>query len=78
MSSSTPGPSTEAATKPTPAMPHRGKRLLRAGVAMVLFAIPVALLAFAVRQEFDPLIRFDNSVITALTDFTREHGLADR
>lgn len=53
----------------------RGARLVRASIAMVLFALPVALLGFAVRQQFDPLIRFDNAAIRALTDFTRENGL---
>ena len=60
----------------SPAM-SRGARLVRAGLAMIVFAIPVALLGFAARQQFDPLIRFDNRMIRTLTDFTREHGLAD-
>ena len=42
---------------------------------MVLFALPVALLGFAARQQFDPMIRFDTRVIRALTDFTRENDL---
>jgi undecaprenyl-diphosphatase len=67
----------ERTATPSPALPRRGARLARAGVAMVLFAIPVALLGYAVRQQFDPLIRFDNRAITTLTGFTRDHGLAD-
>ena len=54
----------------------RAARLGRGALAMVLFMVPVTLLAFAVRQQFDPLIRFDNAVIRAATDFTRESGLA--
>jgi undecaprenyl-diphosphatase len=61
----------------SPALPRRGRRLLRAALAMVLFAFPVALLGFAVRQQFDPLIRADNRVIAAMTGFTRDHGLVD-
>lgn len=55
----------------------RTKRLARGALAMVLFVIPVTLLGFAVRQQFDPLIRFDNAVIRNATDFTRENGFAD-
>ena len=65
------------AATPSPAMPRRGPRLVRAGVAMLVFAIPVALLGYAVRQQFDPLIRMDNRLIASLTGFTRDHGLAD-
>ena len=65
------------ASTQSPAMPRRGRRLVRAGVAMVLFAFPVALLGYAVRQQFDPLIRADERVIDALTGFTRDHALAD-
>jgi undecaprenyl-diphosphatase len=55
----------------------RTKRLARGALAMVLFVVPVTLLGFAVRQQFDPLIRFDNAVIRNATDFTRENGFAD-
>jgi undecaprenyl-diphosphatase len=55
----------------------RAARLGRGALAMVLFMVPVTLLAFAVRQQFDPLIRFDNAVIRSATDFTRESGVAD-
>ena len=56
---------------------RRAGRLARGALAMVLFMLPVTLLAFAVRQQFDPLIRFDTAVIRSATDFTRETGLAD-
>src|SRR4051812_15555774 len=53
----------------------RSGRLLRGIVAMVLFALPVVLLGFAVRQQFDPLIRADESASRAATGFTVRHGL---
>lgn len=56
---------------------RRMHRLLRGILAMVLFATPVLALAFAVRQKFDPLIRFDEAAITASTDFARSAGLTD-
>lgn len=55
----------------------RAARLARGAVAMVLFVVPVLLLAFAVRQKFDPLIRLDKDLIQRATDFTRTHGIAD-
>lgn len=61
---------------PSSSAMSRAARLGRGALAMVLFMVPVTLLAFAVRQQFDPLIRFDNAVIRAATDFTRESGLA--
>ena len=72
MSRSTTHHLANAATSPTMS---RGKRLVRAGVAMVLCARPVALLGSAARQQVDPMIRFDTRVIGALTDFTRENDL---
>ena len=53
-------------------------RLARGAVAMVLFAVPVLLLGFAVRQKFDPLIRLDNDLIRSATDLTRTHGRGRR
>jgi undecaprenyl-diphosphatase len=44
-------------------------------MAMGAFALPVLLLAFAVRQQFDPLIDADEQAIRAATDFTVSHGL---
>lgn len=55
----------------------RTRRLVRGITAMVLFTLPVLFLGFAVRQQFDPLIRADKAVIDATTGFTRDHGLAD-
>jgi membrane-associated phospholipid phosphatase len=56
--------------------PSRAMRLVRGVVAMVLFTLPVLFLGFAVRQQLDPLIRFDEDVIRATTTATREHGLS--
>ncbi|MGO4340356.1 phosphatase PAP2 family protein [Pedococcus sp. 2YAF34] len=56
--------------------PSRAFRLARGVVAMVLFTLPVLLLGYAVRQKFDPLVRFDEDVIRATTTATRDHGLS--
>lgn len=53
----------------------RSWRLLRGVLAMLVFALPVALLGFAVRQQFDPLIRADEAAIRAATGFSVRHGL---
>ncbi|WP_112248470.1 phosphatase PAP2 family protein [Kribbella monticola] len=53
----------------------RSLRLLRGVLAMVLFALPVALLGFAVRQQFDPLVRADESASRTATGFSVRHGL---
>jgi undecaprenyl-diphosphatase len=42
---------------------------------MVVFALPVVLLGFAVRQQFDPLIRADEAASRAATGFSVRHGL---
>jgi undecaprenyl-diphosphatase len=55
----------------------RGGRLLRGVVAMVLFAFPVALLAFAVRERFEPLIRADEAILRWATDLTRSAGAGE-
>ncbi len=54
----------------------RWTRLLRAVAAIVLFSLPVLLLGFAVREQFDPLIRLDKAVIAWATDLTRSTGAA--
>lgn len=54
----------------------RWTRLLRAVAAIVLFSLPVLLLGFAVREQFDPLIRLDKAVIIWATDLTRSTGAA--
>jgi membrane-associated phospholipid phosphatase len=66
-----------AVTARSAVTPGRGRQLLRGVVAMVLFVIPVLLLGFAVRQQFDPLIRLDQRLITAATGATRSAGLTD-
>ena len=53
----------------------RSGRLLRGIVAMVVFTLPVVLLGFAVRQQFDPLIRADDAASRAATGFSIRHGL---
>lgn len=55
--------------------PSRVMRLARGALAMVVFTLPVLLLGFAVRQQFDPLIRVDEKVIGAATSTTRDAGL---
>ena len=40
----------------------------------VAVAVPLALLAFLVRTNFDPLVDLDDRVLRAATDFTREHA----
>src|SRR3954451_21454521 len=52
-----------------------GGRLLR-GVAVTVGSVaPVGLLAFAVRQEFDPIVSADKAAIRASSIFSRTHGL---
>ena len=58
------------------ARPARSVRALRAVALAVAVALPVALLGLLVREQFDPLIRFDQTVIRQATDFTRATGLA--
>jgi membrane-associated phospholipid phosphatase len=49
--------------------------LLRGVLAMGIFALPVVVLGFAVRQKFDPLIDLDKSAIREATGFSVRHGL---
>ena len=49
--------------------------MLRAIGSVLLFGIPVFLLAVAVRQEFAPILAVDESAITTATDLTRRWGL---
>jgi membrane-associated phospholipid phosphatase len=49
--------------------------LLRGVLAMAAFALPVLLLGFAVRQQFDPLIDADESAIRDATNYSVSHGL---
>jgi membrane-associated phospholipid phosphatase len=72
-----PGAGERAQRDETSRGPSRVRRLVRGVVAMVLFSLPVLFLGFAVRQQFDPLIRADKDVIRAATSATRDAGLAD-
>jgi membrane-associated phospholipid phosphatase len=54
----------------------RGPRLLRAVLSMAAFGVPVLVLAFAVRQQSDVVVAFDQEAIRAATDVTRASGLA--
>jgi undecaprenyl-diphosphatase len=54
----------------------RGARLLTGVAGAVALVTPAVLLAFAVRQQFDPIIAADNTAIRATTTFTRAHELA--
>jgi len=51
----------------------RGRRLTRAIAYAVVVAVPLGVLAFLVRTQYDPLVRFDQGVIDAATDYTRAH-----
>jgi membrane-associated phospholipid phosphatase len=51
------------------------RRLIRGVLAMLVFALPVVLLGFAVRQQFGPLIRADDALSRAATAFSVRHGL---
>ena len=53
--------------------PSRARRLVRAAVYGVVVAVPIAVLAFLVRTQFDPLVDLDEQVILSATDFTRSH-----
>ena len=53
--------------------PSRARRLTRAVVYGVVVAVPIGVLAFLVRTQFDPLVDQDQRVILAATDFTRSH-----
>lgn len=53
----------------------RGVRLLRGTAVTVALVTPVVVLAFAVRQQFDPIVAADNTAIRAATTFSRTHEL---
>lgn len=65
------------ATSPRAAAPHRHpsrpRRLLKAVVYGLIFAIPVTVLAFVAREKFLPIIELDEAAIVAATDLTRTH-----
>lgn len=56
---------------PSSAPPTRLRRLTRAIVAGALVGVVVTMLAFLVRQQFDPLIRADEAAIRAATSTVR-------
>lgn len=49
----------------------RGRRLFKAVTYGLVFAVPIGLLAFVVRERFLPVIEFDQATVRAATDFTR-------
>jgi undecaprenyl-diphosphatase len=51
----------------------RGRRLLKAVGYGLLFAVPVTVLAFVVREKFLPVIELDERLIIAATDITRDN-----
>ena len=51
----------------------RWRRLARAVVYAALVAVPLGMLAFLIRTEFEPLVTLDQQLIVAATDYTREH-----
>ena len=53
----------------------RSVRALRAVGTAAVVALPVLLIALLIREQFDPLLRFDENTIRAATDFTRSNGL---
>ncbi len=53
--------------------PRRSRRLVKAVGYGLVFAVPVALLAFVVREKFRPLIALDDAIVYAATDVTRAH-----
>ena len=65
-------------TDPTAAdavLRSRGRRLLRAVAATGTSIVPAMVLAFAVRQQFDPVINADTAAIRTATTFSRTHEL---
>lgn len=73
---SAPRSAAAASARPSDAgRPSRGVRALRAVALALAAALPVTLLALLIREQFNPLISFDNAVIRHATDFTRSHHL---
>ena len=65
-------------TDPTAAnvvLRSRGRRLLRAVTVTGASVVPAVVLAFAVRQQFGPVITADTAAIRATTTFSRTHDL---
>jgi len=56
----------------TSATAHRARRLVRAITSGLAVALLVTLIAFLVREKFDPLVRLDEGAIRTATAYTRE------
>lgn len=56
-----------------PVAASRWRRLTRAVVYAVVVAVPLGLLAFLIRNQYDPLVTLDQDIIDATTDYTRGH-----
>lgn len=57
-----------------PVAVSRWRRLTRAMVYAAIVAIPLGMLAYLVRTQYDPLISLDQDIIEAATDYTRDHS----
>ncbi|GAA3796248.1 phosphatase PAP2 family protein [Cellulomonas soli] len=62
-------PSTSDSTAPARATEGRGRRLVRAAVAAAAVGLVVLLLAVLVREQWHPLVAFDEQVVAAATAF---------
>lgn len=51
----------------------RARRLVRAVVYALAVAVPLGILAFLIRVNFDPLLDLDRRISVAATDLTRSH-----
>ncbi|MGB0101410.1 MAG: phosphatase PAP2 family protein [Nocardioides sp.] len=51
----------------------RWRRLTRAVVYAVAVAVPLGMLAFLVRNQYDPLVTLDQRILVTATDVTRDH-----
>ena len=56
----------------TSATARRARRLVRAITSGLAVALLVTLIAFLVREKFDPLVRLDEGAIRTATSYTRE------
>ncbi|HET7398344.1 MAG TPA: phosphatase PAP2 family protein [Intrasporangium sp.] len=69
----TPPPTRRRGSAAYAPVPSRARRLLRAVGYGLAFSVPIALLAFLVREKFLPVIDLDEGAIRAATDITRAH-----
>ncbi|WP_448631392.1 phosphatase PAP2 family protein [Cellulomonas soli] len=56
--------------QPAPAAPSRARRLVRAVLAALSTAAVVMVFALLVREQWPPLVRFDERLVTAATAYT--------